>query len=448
MVQEQRDVLDDIIVKIRAGRMKRRTFLERAMAVGLSSTAAMTLLEACGGTSNSTGGNGQTTNVTWQSEHDPSGTYQYLVNAFNKKNTGVHVTYTNGPTDTGQLLTIFTTMLRARGNSYDIMSMDIIWPPEFGTNGWTAPITDSQWPASERANYLPGPLQGCTFNEKLWAAPLRTDTGLLYYRTDLVKTPPNTWNDMATMAKSLAPSKVKYGYLWQGAQYEGVVCDFVEVLYGYGGNVLDPNDPKKVIVNSPEAQQALTEMVSWVGTISPGAVTTMKEEDARSSWQNGDSVFMRNWPYAYSLGQVASSSKIVGKYDVHPMLYGGSNTTGHSNIGGWQLGINAFSRQPDAAWTFIKYMLSSEAQKYSAINQSVLSTLQSVYTDSEVLSKVPFFAKMPDIVKNALPRPVSPAYPDITNAIQQRIHAALTKQVTVSAALSGLQSDLQAIVSK
>ncbi len=448
MIHEQREVLDEIITKIRNGRITRRTFLERATLVGLSSTAAMSLLEACGGTSNSSGGNGQTVNVTWQSEHDASGTYQYLVNAFNKQNTGVHVTYTNGPTDTGQLLTIFTTMLRARSNSYDIMSMDIIWPPEFGSNGWTAPITESQWPASERANYLPGPLQGCTYNGKLWAAPLRTDTGLIYYRTDLVKTPPNTWDELTSISKELAPSKVKYGYLWQGAQYEGLVCDFVEVLYGYGGNVLDPNNPKQVIVNSPAAQQALSEMVGWVGTISPAAVTTMKEEDARSSWQNGDSVFMRNWPYAYALGEIASSSKIAGKFDVHPMLYGGSNTVGHSNIGGWQLGINAFSRQPDAAWTFIKYLLGADAQKYFAINASVLSTLTSVYSDPEVLSKVPFFAKMPAIVKNALPRPVSPAYPDITNAIQQRIHSALTKQSSVTAALSGLQAGLQAIVSR
>jgi multiple sugar transport system substrate-binding protein len=448
MVHEQREVLDEIIVKIRAGRMKRRTFLERAMAVGLSSTAAISLLEACGGTTNSTGGSGQTTNVTWQSEHDGSGSYQHLVDTFNKQNNGVHLTYTNGPTDTGQLLTIFTTMLRARSNSYDIMSMDIIWPPEFGANGWTAPISDTQWPASERANYLPGPLQGCTFNGKLWAAPLRTDAGLIYYRTDLVPTPPNSWTDMATIAKSLAPSKVKYGYLWQGAQYEGLVCDFVEVLYGYGGNVLDPNNPKNVIVNSAEANAALTEMVGWVGTISPAAVTTFKEEDARSSWQNGDSAFMRNWPYAYALGQDPASSKIVGKFDVHPMLYGGSNTVGHSNIGGWQLGINAFSKVPDAAWTFIHYMLSSEAQKYSAINASVLSTLETVYTDTDVLAKAPFFGKVPDILKNALPRPVSPAYPDITNAIQQRVHDALTKQSTVSAALSALQSDLQAIVSK
>ena len=447
MILEQGEVIDEIITKIRAGRMTRRTFLERAVAVGLSSTAAVSLLEACGGTSNTTGGNGQTVNINYI-ERDTNGVYAGLVKTFNDKNSGVHVTYnSNAPADTGQLLTILTTMLRARGSSIDVMPMDIIWPPEFGANGWTVPL-DDKWPASDRANYLPGPLQGCTYNGKLWAAPTRTDAGLMYYRTDLIKTPPTTWDDLSTMAKSVAPSKAKFGYLWQGAQYEGLVCDFAEVLYGNGGSVLDANDPKKVTVNSAEGKQALTQMASWIGTISPSAVTTYKEEDARSAWQNGDSAFMRNWPYAYSLGNDPKTSKIAGKFDVHPMLYGGTNTVGHSNLGGWQYGINAFSKNPDAAWKFIQHMLSAPSQKTIAIQLSLFATLKSVYTDADVLAKNPFFGKMQPVLQNALPRPVTPFYPDISNAIQQRVHSALTKQSSVTDALSGLQTDLQAIVNK
>ena len=447
MILEQGEVIDEIITKIRAGRVTRRTFLERAVAVGLSSTAAVSLLEACGGTSNSTGGNGQTVNINYI-ERDTNGVYAGLVKTFNDKNSGVHVTYnSNAPADTGQLLTILTTMLRARGSSIDVMPMDIIWPPEFGANGWTVPL-DDKWPASDRANYLPGPLQGCTYNGKLWAAPTRTDAGLMYYRTDLIKTPPTTWDDLSTMAKSVAPSKAKFGYLWQGAQYEGLVCDFAEVLYGNGGSVLDANDPKKVTVNSAEGKQALTQMASWIGTISPSAVTTYKEEDARSAWQNGDSAFMRNWPYAYSLGNDPKTSKIAGKFDVHPMLYGGTNTVGHSNLGGWQYGINAFSKNPDAAWKFIQHMLSAPSQKTIAIQLSLFATLKSVYTDADVLAKNPFFGKMQPVLQNALPRPVTPFYPDISNAIQQRVHSALTKQSSVTDALSGLQADLQAIVNK
>jgi ABC-type glycerol-3-phosphate transport system substrate-binding protein len=448
MYLEQGEVIDEIITKIRNGRITRRTFLERAMAVGLTSTAAVSLLEACGGTSNNATGSGQTVNINYI-EKDTNGVLAGLVNDFNKQNNGVHVTYnSNAPATTDQLLTLLTTMLRARSSAYDVMPMDIIWPPEFGANGWTVPL-DEKWPASDREKYLPGPLQGCTYNGKLWAAPIFTDVGVIYYRKDVISTPPTSWDELTTMAKAaIAGSKTKTGYLWQGAQYEGLVCNFCEVLYGYGGNVLDPNNPKRVTVNSPEGVAALTQMVSWVGGISPTAITAYKEEDARSSWQNGDAAFMRNWPYAYSLGNDPSTSKIAGKFDIHPMLYGGSNTIGHSNIGGWQHGINAFSKNPDAAWKFIQYMLSAPTQKTLATQLSLLTTLKSIYTDPDVLKVQPIFAKMPPIVQSGLPRPVSPFYPDISQAIQLRVHTALTGQTSPSAALSALQSDLQTIVNK
>jgi len=447
MYLEQGEVIDEIITKIRNGRITRRTFLERAIAVGLTSTAAVSLLEACGGTSNSSTGGGQTVNINYI-ERDTNGVYKSLVDDFNKQNNGVHVNYnSNAPADTGQLLTILTTMLRARSTAYDVFPMDIIWPPEFGANGWTVPLQD-KWPASDRANYLPGPLAGCTYNGKLWAAPTRTDAGLIYYRTDIIKTPPSTWAEMTSMAKANAPSKAKVGYVWQGAQYEGLVCDFTEVLYGYGGSVLDPNNPKSVTVNSSEGVAALTLMRSWVGGISPSAVTTYKEEDSRSSWQNGDSVFMRNWPYAYSLGNDPSTSKIAGKFEVHNMLYGGNNTTGHSSLGGWQYGINAFSKNPDASWKFVQHQLAEPAQKTIAIKLSLTATLKSLYTDADVLKANPFFAKLKPVFDTAQPRPVTPFYPDVSNAIQVRVHNALTGQASPSAALSALQTDLQAIVSK
>jgi ABC-type glycerol-3-phosphate transport system substrate-binding protein len=219
-------------------------------------------------------------------------------------------------------------------------------------------------------------------------------------------------------------------------------------LYGYGGSVLDPNNPKSVTVNSPQGVQALTQMASWVGTISPAAVTTYQEPQTLAAWQDGDAAFMRNWPYAISQSNDPKASKIPNKFNEHTMLYGGSNTVGHSCIGGWQLGINAFSKNPDAAWKFVQYRLSPDAQKTVAVQLSLLSTLKSIYTDSDVLAKYPFFSKMGPIVQTALPRPVSPFYPDISQAIQLHVHQALTKQTSPSAALSQLQSDLQAIVNK
>lgn len=445
MIPEQREALDEAIVKIRAGRMTRRTFIERVMAVGLTSTAAATLLEACGGSTSSTGGS--TTNIVWQTENDTSGTYPAIVDAYNKSNKdGVHVTWHNGPSGTGDILTIYNNALRARSNAFDVMSIDVVYPAEFASNGWSVDLT-SRWSASDRANYLQGPIQSCTYQGKIVAAPLRTDLGILYYRKDIISTPPTTFEQLTSMAKSNA-SKAKYGYVWQGSQYEGLVCDFSEVLHGYGGDVLDPNDSKKVIVNSPQGMQALTEMVSWVGTISPSSITTFTEEPCRLAFQNGDAIFMRNWPYAYSLGNDATKSKVAGKFDITSLPYGGSGTVGHSTTGGWNMAINAFSSNPDAAWSFIKYMLGPDAQKQLAIKGSFTPALQSVYSDSEVQTKQPLFTKLAPILKNTLPRPVSPVYPDLSNIIQNHVHQALTKQATPQDALTALQTELQALVSK
>jgi multiple sugar transport system substrate-binding protein len=273
MVPEQREALEEIIVKIRAGRMNRRTFIERAVAIGLSSSVVGSLLEACGGG----GGGSVPTTIVWQTENDTSGTYPALVDTYNKTNKdNVHVIWHNGPSDSSSLLTLYDNTLRARSASFDVIQIDVIWPAEFASNGWIAPL-DSKWPATDRANYLPGPIKSCTYNGQVVAAPLRTDLGVLYYRKDIVSTPPTTFTDLASMAKSNA-SKAKIGYAWQGSQYEGLVCDFVEVLAGYGGAILDPTNSKKVVVNSPQGVQALTEMVSWVGTISPISITTFNEE--------------------------------------------------------------------------------------------------------------------------------------------------------------------------
>lgn len=450
MIAEQREALDEIITKIRAGRLTRRSFLERAVAVGLSSTAAVSLLEACGGTSNSSGGGGQTVNIVWKSEQDPTPTYQNLANAFNNsvgRQKGIHVTWQQGPANTDDLTTIYNNMLRARSSTIDVMSIDIIYPASFAANQWSKPITESQWPASERQKYLSAPMQGCTFNGQLWAVPFRTDIGLLYYRTDISPNAPATFDELTSMGQQLGP-KARYGYVWQGAQYEGLVCNFVEVLYGYGGTILDPNNPKKVTVNSPEAQQALTKMVSWVGGISPAAVTTYKEDDARNIWQQGNAVFMRNWPYAYKLGNDPTQSKITNKFSFGPIPYGTGQSVGHSAIGGWNLAINAYTQNADAAWEFINFMMQPAQQKYAAINASLTVTLLSIYDDQGVLQKQPLFAKLKGSLENAKSRPVSPVYNDVSIAIQRNVYNALKKQASPADALSAMSNDLKHVVSQ
>jgi multiple sugar transport system substrate-binding protein len=439
MTSELRDMLDEGLRKIRAGRMTRRTFLERAVTVGLSTSAAVSLLEACGGSSS-------TNHIVWTSESGLAALYQKYVDTFNKTNSdGIHVTYIEG--QPGNLLrVIYNQMFRAHANTADIVSMDVTWPVEYAANGWLVPL-DEQWPQSERVHYFPVSLKSGTYEGKIWAAPFSTAVGLLYYHTDLIAAAPTTWGQLTSLVKKTQP-RFQDGYVWQGTEYEGLTCDFVEVLNGYGGSVLDQSNPKRVVVNSPEAVQALTEMVNWIGTISPSSVTVFNEGRSLQAFQADAAAFMRNWSDEIVPGNDQSQSKVVGKFAVSALPASASNMQGHGCLGGWHLGINAFSKSPDAAWTFLRYLLSAKVQKNQTLTQAGYATLQSIYEDPEVVAHVPFVSRLKSNFLTALLRPISPVYPDISTAIQQRVYRALKKQISPADALRALQVDLQTIVSK
>ncbi len=443
MTPEQRELLDEAVIKLHAGRIPRRTFLERAMIAGLSMSAASAFLEACGSTTRK-----NMLYLIWQSEYDISGAYQKLTDGFNKANQDVHVSWQSGPFN-ADLISNERDLLQAKSTAIDIISLDIITPAEFATRGFIIPITENQWPSNERKRYLPAPIKGCTFNGQLWAVPFRTDVGLLYYRKDILSTPPASWEELARMTRENT-GRTKYGYIWQGVQNEALVCNFNEVVSGYGGSILDPNDPSKVTLNSPEAVQAMSEMVSWVGTISPEDVTTYLEEATRAVWERGEALFMRNWPYAYGSGNDDANSKVAGKFDIRGMLYGGINRTGHSTEGGWQLAINAFitPERQQAAWKFIEYMVGAEAQKIAAMTASWAVTLSSIYDDAEVISKVPLFKKLKPILQTVIPRPVTPNYSNVSNAIQLYVYQALRRKKSPHEAIQELADSLKLLVNK
>ncbi len=442
MFPEQREALDTIITKMRIGRMRRRTFIERALSLGVASSTVVTLLEACG--------SGKVI-LYWQSEYDADTIYHDLVDYYNREqgeNDRIFVYHINGLLDSSRQHKELQGKFNAK-RAEDLLSLDIIWLQEFYE--YLKPITDQQWPQSERNKYFSEPLKNCTIEGQLWAVPFRIDVGLLYYRTDIGATPPATWEDLARVAEEFqSRGRTKFGYVWQGAQYEGLVCNFIEVLYGYGGSIFDnPDNPKDVTIASPQAVQALTDMVSWIGKASPRDVLTYKEEETRAVWQQGRAAYARSWPNVYgsSSGQRGlDSSQVKDHFKICALPYGGSNAIGHSCLGGWQLGINRQSAHPNEAWTFIQYML--EQQRSAALKGSFTVTLRSVYDDDKVRNENPFYANpnLKLIIEKALPRPVSPKYPDISNAIQQGVHDALFGKAP-SQALSDLKSDLEGILS-
>jgi trehalose/maltose transport system substrate-binding protein len=211
------------------------------------------------------------------------------------------------------------------------------------------------------------------------------------------------------MAKTIqdgerAAGKVDFcGFVWQGSSYEGLTCDALEWIYSYGGgSIIEANGD--ISINNANALKAIELAKSWVGTISPRGVTTYKEEESRNIWQSGNAAFLRNWPYCYALG-AKRESPIAGKFAVTVLPTGGDGGKNAATLGGWQLMVSRYSKNPDVAADLVRYLTSSEIQKRDAIELTRLPTRPALYTDKDVLAANPWFERMLPVFAHAVARP-------------------------------------------
>jgi trehalose/maltose transport system substrate-binding protein len=454
----QQDALKQLLAQRRAGYLSRRAFLKQAGEMGLAGGLATMLLEACEQKVQSV--KKKPVEIIWQTEDDHYDAFNFLVQKFNALYPDIQVKNTKA--QSGDSHYNLVNKLQAHMGSPDVLSLDVDWMAEFIRKEWIVPLTDP-WLQANARNYLQKPLQAVTFPDanghpQIWAAPLHTDIGLLYYRTDspdIILGPPQTWADLDLMARVAQEKKrSKWGYVWQGDVYDGLVCNFVEVLSSYNASIFDPHAPQTVTINSPEALAALSEMVSWVGTISPATVTSFEEQTTVDQWLSGNATFMRCWPNISAWSKDASRSLVAHKFGIAPLP-----SEAKSCLGGWQLAINRYSPNQEAAWQFIQWMLQKEAQYYLAVVEGFTVTLASIYQDKNVQAWNPLFtflnqpsvsspkkSLLEALLDNAQLRPVSPCYPQIASAIEHHINDALKKSVPPEIALQKLQLDLEDVM--
>jgi trehalose/maltose transport system substrate-binding protein len=358
--------------------------------------------------------------------------------------TGNKVEYISRPNDASATLQLFQQYWAAKSGDVDVFMIDVIW------QGIAAPHAvdlKKYYKEDEIKAFFPRIIQNNTVGNKLVSIPWYTDAGLLYYRTDLLekygyKEPPKTWEELTEMAKKIQDGERKdgkpdfQGFVFEGKASESVTCNAIEWVYSYGGgDIVEPD--KKVTINNPKAIKALETAKSWVGTISPLGVTTYGEEDARNLWQAGNAAFMRNWPYAYALGQ-DPKSVISGKFDITVLPKGGEDGKNAACLGGWQLMVSAYSKVPDAGADLVKYLTNLEEQKKHSIALSQLPTLPALYADADVLAKNPFFKNILPVLENAVPRPST-----VTGADYNQLSTAFYQ--SVNKVLSGGQSAKDAV---
>jgi multiple sugar transport system substrate-binding protein len=435
--------------------MRGRFGLGAALAVALCSL----VVAACGGSdsggsggggggasSGSSGGTNQTAGVkkidpnsmkgakgtvTYCTGKDTSGATHAWIKAYNAKKTGVTVKILEFPASADAQRQQFIQRQQAKSGECDIFSSDVIWTAEFASQKWLYDMTP--YIQSRKSDFIQAPLQTVTFENKQFGVPETTDAGFLYYNDQKIKSTPQTWQQVYQQAASNG------GIVYQGAAYEGLTCDYLELLFAAGGQVLNADGTKSAI-NSPQAVKALQLMVDGVkkGT-APKAVTTYMEPESLAAWETGKYAFMRNWPYAYALSQNDKGSKVSGKFKVvpQPSFEGGGKA---GILGGHNPVLSAYSKNPKGALLFIDHITSPETLELNMSKFSLPSVLNATYESPAVKKAVPYAAQLKAAIEAAKARPVSPVYPQISQAIYNNVNDALAGRQSASDAMKKASS--------
>ncbi|NMG75937.1 ABC transporter substrate-binding protein [Aromatoleum diolicum] len=357
------------------------------------------------------------------------------------------------PAASDEKLALFQQIFAAKdGNAVDVLSIDVIWVGLLDKHmlDLTDKVKDLE-PA-----FFPNNWKNNIVNGRIKAVPGQVDAGMMYYRKDLLEKykeqPPKTWEDLTRIATKIqkaerdAGQKNFWGFVFQGKAYEGLSCDVMEWVASYnGGTFVDAAG--NVTINNPKAAKALNTAASWVGTIAPKGVMGYQEEESRAVFQNGDALFMRNWPYAYLLTQDATSP-VKGKVGVLPIPKGGEDGLHAATLGGWQWGVSAYSKNPDAAVKLVRILSEADTQKRAFMLLGIPPARIDTYQDAEVQAKAPYLAEFKDVFANAVPRPSTATrsqFPKVSKAMFNAGYDVLSGRATGEQAVADLEDKLKRI---
>jgi trehalose/maltose transport system substrate-binding protein len=414
----------------------------RRLAVCAGIAAASLVAAACGGgdnnsSSNATAGASARGPITFVTGKDNTGTWAQVIAKWNSAHPNEKVTLKEQSDQADQQHDDIVQHMQAKDVSYDIVTVDVIWTAEWAAKGWLVPLKDKF--ALDTSKLLKATVDAATYNGTLYAAPYASDGGLLFYRKDLVPTPPKTLDEMWSMC-SIAKKNGMGCYAGQFTKYEGLTCNATEAMNTYGGKVVD--SAGKSTVNSPESKKGLQMLADHYknGDI-PKEAITFQEEQSRAAFEAGKLLFLRNWTYVYSLAQTDASSKVKGKFAVAPLP--GVSGPGASTLGGHSEAISVYSKYKATAFDFLKFVEAPEQQKFFMDKGSLAPVLAETYKDPELVAKYPYLPTLLTAIENAIPRPVTPFYPAVTTAIQDNAYAAIKGEKTVDQAITDMDAAIK-----
>ena len=301
--------------------------------------------------------------------------------------------------------------LAAEDPDMDILGLDVTWTQEFASAEWIREWTGENRAEAEEGT-LPAPLESAQYEGRLYAAPKNTNVQLLWYRTDLMDEPPATWDEMIEMAEELRAAGEPYQVITMGAQYEGLVVLYNTLVASAGGEIINPEGTEAVIDEGAVRALELLQRFATAGITSPSFENAI-EDDARLEFQSGDAAFQLNWPFVYPAMQADAPdlAENVG-WARYPAVDAG--TPSRVTVGGYNLAVSAYSRYPEEAFEAALCLRNPEHQLFSAVNDGVPPTIESVYDEPEMAEAYPMRDTILAELQDAAVRPLTPAYQNVS----------------------------------
>jgi multiple sugar transport system substrate-binding protein len=376
--------------------------------------------------------------ITYVQGKDNSNVVRPLIDKWNKAHPNEKVTFKEQTDQADQQHDDLVQHFQAKDANYDVVDVDVVWTAEFAAKGWLQPLTGDF--KMDNSKLLAPTVKSGTYNGTQYAAPQTSDGGMLYYRKDLVPTPPKTWDELLKDC-DIAKANGINCYAGQFAKYEGLTVNVAEAINTNKGTIVG-DDGKTVTVDSTEANTGLTRLVDGFksGAI-PAEAITYQEEAGRQSFEAGKLLFLRNWPYVYNLAKTDGSSVVKDTFGVAPLP--GVNGTGVSSLGGHNAAISSYSKNKGTAFAFLQFLQTEETQKFFVTQGSLAPVLTSLYDDASLNTQLPYLSTLKTSIANAVPRPVSPFYPAITKAVQDNAYAALKGDKSVDQALKDMAAAIK-----
>jgi len=354
--------------------------------------------------------------INWYAFNEPGGSYDQAVANCNKQANGRYeINYVKLPNIADQQRELLVRRLAAEDDSIDLASLDVIWTAEFAEAEWILPWEGDRRDAATEGK-LEGPVETVDYQGKVWAIPHTSNTQLLWYRKDRVDAPPDdfTWDEMIDDAVDKG-TVVEV----QSAQYEGLVVWINALVTSAGGQIVNEQGDVEVDDTAKTAAEIESRLAN--SPAAPPGMSTANEDAGRLGFESGRSDYMVNYPYIYpSAAEVGEDfQKNIG-WARYPRSVAGRPSA--PPLGGFNIAVSAYSKNPDLAFEAAECIASPENQALSAELGGLPPTSESVYDDPKVRKSYPFADELRESIDNAGPRPVTPAYSDISLAIQKTYH--------------------------